>query len=365
MLAATTDPATQLPPLGSIALTAGLGMAALYILLPRPQAYPRWLGALLGALALVASAFLIVRATRAGVEAVLFYAFSALALVAGGVMITRRNAARAALSFAVVVLSTCGLFLLQAAPFLMASTVIVYAGAIIVTFLFVIMLAQPEGFSDADARSREPLLATVAGFFLLSTLLVVLARSYGTDDYDAVLARVRLARQQASPEAALDVLGDDFAFREDAKALFRRTFGESSATWKKLDAILSQYDDIPTRRRKVQTPEGGERTQAVPDPARLNEWLDRLAAAGAEARAEAGRSVGRLHPPPNTLLSPFAGTPANQPPQPLSAENVAGLGRALFTDYLLAVELGGTLLLVATVGAIAIAHRRVAARRTA
>jgi len=41
----------------------------------------------------------------------------------------------------------------------------------------------------------------------------------------------------------------------------------------------------------------------------------------------------------------------------MPARNVAGLGRALFTDYLLAVELAGTLLLVASIGAIAIAAR--------
>ena len=34
------------------------------------------------------------------------------------------------------------------------------------------------------------------------------------------------------------------------------------------------------------------------------------------------------------------------------------IGRSLFTDYLLPVELGGTLLLVATIGAIAITGRR-------
>ena len=39
-------------------------------------------------------------------------------------------------------------------------------------------------------------------------------------------------------------------------------------------------------------------------------------------------------------------------------DNVAALGRSLFTDYLLAVELAGALLLVATIGAIAIAGRR-------
>jgi hypothetical protein len=42
----------------------------------------------------------------------------------------------------------------------------------------------------------------------------------------------------------------------------------------------------------------------------------------------------------------------------LQASNVAGLGRTLFTDYLIPVELAATLLLVATIGAIAIAGRR-------
>ena len=42
----------------------------------------------------------------------------------------------------------------------------------------------------------------------------------------------------------------------------------------------------------------------------------------------------------------------------LPAENAAYLGRSLFTDYLLPVELGGFLLLVAAIGAIAIAQRR-------
>ena len=41
----------------------------------------------------------------------------------------------------------------------------------------------------------------------------------------------------------------------------------------------------------------------------------------------------------------------------MPAENVAGLGRSLFTDFLLAVEFGGTLLLIAVIGAIAIAVR--------
>jgi NADH-quinone oxidoreductase subunit J len=39
-------------------------------------------------------------------------------------------------------------------------------------------------------------------------------------------------------------------------------------------------------------------------------------------------------------------------------DRLRGLGRSLFSDYLIAVELAGTLLLVAGVGAVAIAPRR-------
>jgi hypothetical protein len=159
------------------------------------------------------------------------------------------------------------------------------------------------------------------------------------------------------------VLGDERAFRQQAEAQVRHAL-DASPTATKLIALLNQIDDIPTEMRKVRTAEG-ERTQPVPNKARLDDWLGRFAAALEEAKPEAERSVGRLRPPDRVLLSPFSGTPANQPPQPLPAENVAGLGRSLFTDYLLAVELGGTLLLVATVGAVVISFRRAAARRAA
>ncbi len=114
-------------------------------------------------------------------------------------MITGRNPARRRLAFAFVVLSTCGLFLLLAAPFLMAATIIIYAGAIIVTFLFVLMLSQQEGPSNADLRTREPALATAAGFVLLATLLVGLQRVYDWRSVDAAIAHASaLARSNRS-----------------------------------------------------------------------------------------------------------------------------------------------------------------------
>src|SRR2546430_1801652 len=163
-----------------IILPVVLGLIGVYLLLPRVRPYPTIWGAGASGLALLLAGLLLIRGGMAVPENLLFYCFSAIAIVSGGLLITQRNPVHAALCFALVVLSTCGLFLLQAAPFLMAATIIVYAGAIVVTFLFVIMLAQQEGPSDADYRSREPFLACVAGFFLLGTMLYVLQLNYET-----------------------------------------------------------------------------------------------------------------------------------------------------------------------------------------
>jgi NADH:ubiquinone oxidoreductase subunit 6 (subunit J) len=327
--------------------TAALGMAAVYFLLPRPRAWPfaRLVGAAAAGLALAGAAVVAIRTARLTGEVFLFYAFATLAVGSGVMMITRANPARAALSFALVVLSTTGLFLLQAAPFLMAGTVIVYAGAIVVTFLFVIMLAQPGGASDADRRSREPLFATVAGFFLLATLLLVLRQTYTTGEIDALIATVNEARRATTTADVRAALGDCDEFVKP-----------------RLDP---QVERLPVgthvaRRLRTAADTAGDIWSAQSVEAARRQ-LDGLTAALVEARGQ----VGRFRPADETKLSPFAGTLANRDSGGLSAENVAGLGRTLFSDYLLAVEIAGTLLLIATVGAIVIAHRPVVAPRRA
>jgi len=75
---------------------------------------------------------------------------------------------------------------------------------------------------------------------------------------------------------------------------------------------------------------------------------------------------GRIAVPNAVPLSPYGRVfstttpdhPALAQPRQLPGANIAALGRALFTDNVLAIELGGTLLLVATIGAIAIAGGR-------
>src|SRR5437660_1148417 len=173
-----------------------LGAVGVYFLLPQAGRFkPLW-GALVCAVAFVAAGVLLVHADMVLPETILFYAFSGIAVMGGVMLITQKNPVHAALSFALVVLSTCGLFLLQAAPFLMAATIIIYAGAIVVTFLFVIMLAQQAGIADADQRSREPFLASLAGFVLIGAILCMLHLTYSTERFAALLARAKEAAAQ-------------------------------------------------------------------------------------------------------------------------------------------------------------------------
>src|SRR5262245_47115404 len=200
--------AVHLTELRTILPAVAAGAAAVFVLLPRPRPYPAWLGALFGAAAVLLVGATILRTGAVTAETLLFYAFSLIAVVSGVLLVTQHNPARAALSFALVILATCGLFLLLAAPFLMAATIIIYAGAIIVTFLFVLMLAQQEGPSDADARSREPLLATVTGFLLLGALVYVIQTSYGTAELDHLLARTRKAAGLDTEQAIHEAVGE-------------------------------------------------------------------------------------------------------------------------------------------------------------
>jgi NADH-quinone oxidoreductase subunit J len=132
---------------------------------------------------------------------VLFWLFALTAIVSAILMITSRNPVYAALWFALVTLATCGLFLLQQAAFLAAATIIVYAGAIIVTFLFVIMLAQQAGATVYDQRSNHPLLASIGAFILYGALLATLRSDVWVTDPEAFVAQPLVMNTLSSESA--------------------------------------------------------------------------------------------------------------------------------------------------------------------
>lgn len=206
------------------------------------------------------------------VPELLFWIFSVGALSGGVLMVTARNPVYGALWFAITTLCTCGLFLTQSAPFLAAATIIVYAGAVIVTFLFVIMLARQSGSAGYDQRSQNAVVACLAAFLLIGALTKTLQTN--TVEFNRPIAAAATAEDQTQAAES--------------------------------DADENNPETAPPKPAK---------------PAAVPNYL---------SRADEKTPLGSLR----------------------------GLGRSLFSDYLFAVELAGTLLLVASIGAIAIAPRR-------
>jgi len=77
-------------------------------------------------------------------DVILFFLFAVVAAVSSVIMITRSDAVIAALFLILNFASLAGLYLVLNAQFIAVAQVIVYAGAIMVLFLFVIMLLRPE-----------------------------------------------------------------------------------------------------------------------------------------------------------------------------------------------------------------------------
>src|SRR5579859_5705398 len=81
-----------------------------------------------------------------------FYACAAVALGGALAVVIARNPVRGAMGLLLLILSIAGLFLALNAQFLAAIQLIVYAGAIVVLFLFVIMLLGPSATPARDRR---------------------------------------------------------------------------------------------------------------------------------------------------------------------------------------------------------------------
>ena len=264
-----------------------LGAVAVTRLMPKGEQRSSLVARLLGlaSIGLIGGMFL--KPTGSLLHDVLFYLFAGVAVIAAALMITNRNPAYSALWFALVTLAVCGLFLLQSAPFLASATVIVYAGAIIVTFLFVLMLAQQAGATNCDQQSRQPAIATFTGFVLLGALLFVLL-----PQEKGIAGRLQFGvKPLVEPTRPVRTVSRD-----------------RNWTWPPMG-----------------TPEGTpvEVVVAQNDPTKL------------------------------TVTPQSTSVPSEN-----TFGTMRSLGRSLFGDYLFAVELAGSLLLVASIGAIVIAPKR-------
>jgi NADH-quinone oxidoreductase subunit J len=157
-------------------VAAALGALSLWLLLPRRGSRGRATGAVLGVIAL---GVLFSRARGVGewLDQSVFLVLAAITIVSAAATITFRNPVYCAIWFGLTLLGTAGLLFFQGAQFLGVATVTVYAGAILVTFLFVLMLANPKGTAYYDRLTWESWLAAPAAALMVVVLTAVVTRS--------------------------------------------------------------------------------------------------------------------------------------------------------------------------------------------
>lgn len=266
----------------------------LWLMLPRGAMRGRMIGVVL---ALIGAGMLASRVpmVESWLTRSVFQILAGVTIASAVATVTCRKPVYSAIWFALTLLTSGGLLFVHGAQFLGVATVVVYAGAILVTFLFVIMLAQPEGHAYYDRVTWEGNLAAITGAIMVGLLTMVIS----------------VELNPASAEIELD--NDETV------------------------ALLAQATDAAP-------PEAAPASQPAPasEPA--------AAAEAAEPDAEAAEEV---DPRMQELRQGV-----------LADEHMAMLGAQLFTRHLLEVEIAGTLLLMALVGAVAIVvHGRGPLRR--
>ncbi len=118
---------------------------------------------------------------------ILFYVFAFLTLVFGFLVVANpfsRNPVTSAMFLVLTIAALAGLFVLLHAFFLAAVQVLVYAGAVMVLFLFVIMLLDLK----AEERRKVKMVGVVAGCVAVGAILALFLKSLGSTPLEAASA---------------------------------------------------------------------------------------------------------------------------------------------------------------------------------
>lgn len=109
-----------------------------------------------------------------------FYIAAAIAIITTFLVITRKNAVQALLYLAISLISVAVVFYDLGAPFIAALEVIIYAGSIIVLFIFVVMMLNlGERATSAEQKLLQPRMwigPTILAAILLAEMIYLLAR---------------------------------------------------------------------------------------------------------------------------------------------------------------------------------------------
>jgi NADH-quinone oxidoreductase subunit J len=129
------------------------------------------------------------------IEKVIFYVFAAILLAAATLVITARNPVHSALSLVLAFFSSAALWLLAEAEFLGIALILVYVGAVMVLFLFVVMMLDINLSVLREGFARYLPLGALVGVIMVLQMLLVL----GSAEVD--LATLSAEASSASTES--------------------------------------------------------------------------------------------------------------------------------------------------------------------
>jgi len=140
-----------------------------------------------------------------GLPDILFYVFAALTLLCGVLVVANpfsRNPVTSAMFLVLTIISMACLFVLLNAFFLAAVQIIVYAGAVMVLFVFVIMLMDLK----EEERRKFKVFGVTAGLLSVGAIITIFLKSIGHSTSSASLA-VPIAANPTIGESDTHALG--------------------------------------------------------------------------------------------------------------------------------------------------------------
>jgi NADH-quinone oxidoreductase subunit J len=313
----------------TIYLACAIAASGLYLVLAAPGAGTkrhrglRMVGAVvaLGAIAFLFAWLLrlaegIAGDTGGDQPGVLFYVFAIVTLSAAARMITHPRPVYSALYFVLVVISSAAVFLLLEAEFMAFALVIVYAGAILITYLFVLMLAQQapnpgegaEGTAEYDRIAREPAAGVFVGFLLVALLSQAI---FDSARPEVAAAGLPLEEMDSTERALVDEIN-----------LMKGSRGALVERFQRADA------DLPIESRIGAIRDDGVEFITPPgDRLRFISWAEAGVAESERAR--------------------------------FLPQNIERVGLALVHKFPVSLELAGVILLMAMFGAVVLARKQI------
>ncbi|UCC72668.1 MAG: NADH-quinone oxidoreductase subunit J [Gemmatimonadota bacterium] len=142
------------------------------------------------------------------ISQLVFYLFAGVAVASGVLMITRKNPVYSAMYLVLTLFSVAAIYVLLDAHFLAALQIVIYAGAILVLFLFVIMLLNLGHDFVPDLRGKFWWFVGIGLGLVLFAELFVLARNAPEASGPDVLAP--LLRSQGAVGAVAEPLFENY-----------------------------------------------------------------------------------------------------------------------------------------------------------